>query len=136
MIPLYLLDASAVYPIILRMKEEAMKFSHIFSVLDLTFYEVGNVLWKEFRRGRLEDWKTVVEMFEEFFSEVGVRRMPDMGDILELAVNENLTFYDASYLVAARENGMKLVTGDRDLLRFPECMSVEDLVRELKGLED
>ncbi len=133
---MYLLDASAVYPVILRMREKVMEYSHIFSVLDLTFYEVGNVLWKEFRRGRLENRKVVVEMFEEFFSEVNVRRMPDMSDILELAARENLTFYDASYLIAAKKYGIKLVTEDRDLLRFPECMSVEDLIRELKKAGD
>ena len=133
---MYLLDASAVYPVILRMREKVMEYSHIFSVLDLTFYEVGNVLWKEFRRGRLENRKIVVEMFEEFFSEVSVRRMPDMSDILELAARENLTFYDASYLIAARKYGIKLVTEVRDLLRFPECMSVEDLIRELKKAGD
>ncbi len=118
------------------MREKVMEYSHIFSVLDLTFYEVGNVLWKEFRRGRLENRKVVVEMFEEFFSEVSVRRMPDMSDILELAARENLTFYDASYLIAAKKYGIKLVTEDRDLLRFPECMSVEDLIRELKKAGD
>ncbi len=133
---MYLLDASAVYPVILRMREKVMEYSHIFSVLDITFYEVGNVLWKEFRRGRLENRKVVVEMFEEFFSEVNVRRMPDMSDILELAARENLTFYDASYLIAAKKYGIKLVTEDRDLLRFPECMSVEDLIRELKKAGD
>ncbi len=133
---MYLLDASAVYPIILRMREEVMEYSHIFSVLDLTFYEIGNVLWKEFRRGRLENRKVVVEMFEEFFGEVSVRRMPEMSDILELAARENLTFYDASYLIAAKKYGIKLVTEDRDLLRFPECTSVEDLIRELKKAGD
>lgn len=75
-------------------------------------------------------------MFEEFFSEVSVRRMPDMSDILELAARENLTFYDASYLIAAKKYGIKLVTEDRDLLRFSECMSVEDLIRELKKAGD
>ena len=59
-----------------------------------------------------------------------------MSDVLELAVRENLTFYDASYLTAAKKYGIKLVTEDRDLLRFPECMSIEDLIRELKNAGD
>ncbi len=47
-----------------------------------------------------------------------------------------MTFYDASYLIAAKKYGIKLVTEDRDLLRFSECMSVEDLIRELKKAGD
>ncbi len=62
--------------------------------------------------------------------------MPNMSDILELAVRESLTFYDASYLIAAKKYGIKLVSEDRDLQRFLECMSVEDLIRELKKAGD
>lgn len=53
-------------------------------MLDLTFYEVGNVLWKECRKGRLRDWRVMVEMFEEFLKEVKVMRVPSVKAVLEL----------------------------------------------------
>ena len=135
MICLYLLDASVLYPLIVRMRERVMELSHLFSVLDLTRYEVGNVLWKEHGRGRIKDLGAAVEMFEEFFDEVEVRRAPEMEAVLRLAVEEGLTFYDASYLAAAREAEIVLVTEDEDLVRFPESINVEKLLKEL-GLRE
>lgn len=129
----YLLDASAIYPLMLRLREELLSYVNRFAVLDLTVYEVGNVIWKEFRRGRIRDPTIVAELFEEIFSSIPVLR-PQIGlrEVVELAISENLTFYDASYLYAARIYGMKLVTEDSDLLRFPEAINVDQLLKELQ----
>ena len=36
----YLLDTSALYPLVLRIRENLLKHSSLFTVLDLTIYEV------------------------------------------------------------------------------------------------
>ena len=128
----YLLDASAIYPLVLRLRKGLLRYVDRFAVLDLTVYEVGNVLWKEFRRGRIKRLEPVVTLFEELFSYVEVLRPRiGLGEVVKLAVKEGLTFYDASYLYTARTSGMNLVTEDSDLLKFSESISVNELLHEL-----
>jgi len=128
----YLLDASALYPLLLELGEKFVDYAHKFSVLDLTVYEVGNTLLKEFKRGRISDLRAAAELFNEAFSYVNVvRGYVDIPEILELAINENLTFYNAAYIYAARRLGVKLVTEDKDLLRFPESINVQTLIETL-----
>ncbi len=116
---------------VLRLKGDFLKYSDHFAVLDLTFYEVGNVIWKEYRKGNIKDVKTVASFFQEVLN-----LLPKMsldGELVyveRLAVEEGLTFYDASYLYAASSRKLKLVTEDKDLLRFPVSMSVEQLMKE------
>jgi len=117
--------------LVLRLKGDFLKYSDHFAVLDLTFYEVGNVIWKEYRKGNIKDVKTVASFFQEVLN-----LLPKMsldGELVyveRLAVEEGLTFYDASYLYAASSRKLKLVTEDKDLLRFPVSMSVEQLMKE------
>jgi len=128
----YLLDASAVYPLLLELGEKFVDYAYKFLVLDLTVYEVGNTLLKEFKRGCISNLRAVAELFDEAFSYVKViRDYVDIPEILVLAVNENLTFYDAAYIYAARRLGVKLVTEDKDLLRFPESINVRTLIETL-----
>lgn len=128
----YLLDASAIYPLVLSLGEKFIDYAEKFFVLDLTTYEVGNTLVKEFRRGKISNLRAVAEFFNEVFNYVYVIRADiDIPKIAELSLSENLTFYDAAYLYTARRLGVKLVTEDRDLLRFPEVINVQTLVNIL-----
>ena len=128
----YILDTSALYPLVLRLRENLLAYSSLFVVLDLTVYEVGNVIWKEYRRGKIRDPAVVARLFQEIFNIIPVVRFnADIREVLGLAINENLTFYDASHLYMARTHNAKLVTEDRDLQKFPETISVEQLLNEL-----
>jgi len=130
----YLLDASAVYPLVLNLREKFVDYAEKFSILDLTIYEVGNTLLKEFRRGRISNLKVTAELFNEIFSYVYVVRGGiDIPKVTELALSENLTFYDAAYLYIAQRLGVKLVTEDKDLLRFPEAVNVQTLIKHLNS---
>jgi len=42
----YLVDASALYPLVLKLREELLDRLPLVAVLDLTVYEVGNAIWK------------------------------------------------------------------------------------------
>jgi len=55
----------------------------------------------------------------------------EITEILQIAIENNLTFYDASYIYLARKYRLKIVTQDQDLLRFPESISVENLIKNL-----
>jgi len=129
----YLLDTSALYPLVLQLREKFLEYTTIFTVLEQAFYEVGNTIWKEYRRGRIRDPIVVAKLFQEILNNIYVLRIKDgLHEIMELSINENLTFYDVAYLFAARKYRVKLVTEDSDLLKFPESITIKQLIRELK----
>jgi predicted nucleic acid-binding protein len=90
------------------------------ALLDLTYYEVGNALWKE-----VNLLKTIPEREGETLAE-GVERVlratpaitpsfEEFKTILHLAWAERLTFYDAAYVAVAKSTKRKLVTEDERL---------------------
>lgn len=129
----YLLDASALYPLILRLKEGLLLYKDHFAVLDLTIYEAGSALLKAHKKGAVKHLSPVAKMFEEVMK--GLRKLSieaEVFEVLGIAAKSGLTFYDASYAYVARREGLKLVTEDPELLRFPEAITVEALLRELR----
>jgi len=109
----YLLDASSLYPLLLS--GEAFDLEQC-AVSTLTEYELGNVLWKETRRKRI-DFKQAAQTFSDALSELKKISIGTLDDILVLALERNLTFYDASYAYLAEKGDMKLVTEDVDLIK-------------------
>ncbi len=73
------------------------------------------------------------KLFQEILNNIYVLRIKDgLHEIMELSINENLTFHIAAYLFAARKYRVKLVTEDSDLLKFPGSITIKQLIRELK----
>jgi len=66
------------YPLLIKLRGKVIAHADKFLVLDLTIYEVGNIIWKEYRREKI-----------------------------------------------------KLVAEDQDLLKFPESISIDTLLKEL-----
>ena len=110
----YLIDTSALYPILasgvpLRAEECA--------VSTLTEYEIGNVLWRENQRKKLKDPKRVAQIFSEALQPLQKLQIDSLQNVLALAIERNLTFYDASYAYLAEKENLLLVTEDTDLLK-------------------
>ena len=89
-------------------------------LLDLAFYEAGNAIWKEtclakfltkneseVLRNRVQ---TVLARTDKILSEAS-----NFQKILDISESEKLSFYDSSYLFAAKEKGLVLVTEDKAL---------------------
>ena len=113
----YLLDASSLYPLLLS--GEAFDLEQC-AVSTLTEYDLGNVLWKETRRKRI-DFKQAAQTFSDALSELKKISIGTLDDILVLALERNLTFYDASYAYLVEREDMKLVTEDVDLIKKCKC---------------
>jgi len=129
----YLLDASAIYPLTLKLREKLLLHRGLFAVLDLTIYEVGNAIWKGYRRGKILNVLPVAKLFEEVLKDLEKLSIGSvLHEVLDVAAKSNITVYDASYIHVARKHRLKLVTEDEDLLKFPESISVGELLRELK----
>jgi predicted nucleic acid-binding protein len=117
----YLLDASS---LILLIKKADVKTTieclQDSLILDLTFYEVGNAVWKEgvlLKYLTPEEAKRIGTIAQTVLAKIGMVTNID-GDfqkILEIAQNEKLSFYDSSYVFFAKQRGLFLVTEDKKL---------------------
>ena len=114
----YLIDASALYPMLISgtpfdTEESAVSF--------LTECEIGNALWKENKKRKLEDPKRIAEIFTESLADLRKISIDSIVNVLTIATERNLTFYDASYAYLAEKEHLKLVTEDVDLLKKCKC---------------
>jgi predicted nucleic acid-binding protein len=87
------------------------------AVSTLTEYEVGNVLWRENQQKKIKNPRRVAAIFSEAIRPLRKMEIDSIADVLAIAIERNLTFYDASYAYIAEKHDMKLVTQDADLLK-------------------
>jgi len=110
----YLMDTSALYPLLISGNpfnaEEC-------AVTSLTEYEVGNVLWRENQQKKLKDPARIAVIFSETLAPLRKLEIDSLKNVLQVAIERNLTFYDASYVYLAEKENLKLVTADNDLLK-------------------
>ncbi len=128
----YLIDTSALYPLVIKLGENLFDYIERFAILDLTLYEVGNVLWKEKRSGKITNMESAVSFFEELLRNMHKLSIDNIGEVLNIALEKNLTFYDASYIYVAEKNKLKLVTEDKEILHnYNKAINVDKLLKEL-----
>ena len=110
----YLIDTSALYPILIS----GIPFNiDECAVSSLTEYEIGNVLWRENQQKKLKNPRRIATIFSEAIQPLRKLEIDSIADVLAIAIERNLTFYDASYAHIAENQKMKLVTQDTDLLK-------------------
>jgi predicted nucleic acid-binding protein len=105
-----------------ELDERALDVLLIGSTIPLVYYEIGNALWKECFLLKRIDVEKVARLLSSIF--IIIRKM----DLIRLEEEEhgtatlnvagslNITYYDASYLAAAREFRRTLVTDDEKLI--------------------
>jgi len=88
------------------------------STLSLALYEVGNAVWKQVHLKRSltrEEGEKALSTLVEVLKRMNVILIEDCSAVLSIAVEEGLTYYDASYIHAADRNGLTLITDDERL---------------------
>jgi predicted nucleic acid-binding protein len=85
--------------------------------VDLALYELGNVIRKEVVRKQisLDEGITLVEFVSRIISLMEILKIGMSNEVLKLAVESNLSYYDASYLSASISLNEILVTEDEKL---------------------
>jgi len=134
---MYLLDTSALYPLIKLLKEDLLDYANIIAVLDLTFYEAGNTVWKEWKLGLIKDLDRALLMIEEVLKEVNKIsiKADEIKSIAKIAVKNSITFYDAAYIYVAEKYGYILVTEDKDILQiYGKAITTKTLLKELNNI--
>jgi len=134
-------DASSVQATLRRLRGRAAQVLEGQTVLDLTLYELGNIVWKENRAHGGDPLQAAekAKAVSRLISIMQVRRIEpgEMPGIAENASRLGLTFYDSAYLTAAHESGAHLVTDDADILRAAQEAGVQASPTDshLKSLE-
>ena len=110
----YLIDPSALYPILIS----GIAFNaQECAVSSLTEYEIENVLWRENQQNKLKDPTRIAAIFSEALSPLRKLEIDSLANVLAVAIERHLTFYDASYAYLAEKDNLRLVTRDTDLMK-------------------
>lgn len=109
----YLIDTSALYPILVS----GVAFNaEECAVSSLTEYEIGTILWRENQQNKLKDPARIAIIFSEAIRPLRKLEIDSIANVLAIAIERRLTFYDASYAYMAEKENIRLVTQDTDLL--------------------
>ncbi|PSN90267.1 PIN domain nuclease [Candidatus Marsarchaeota G2 archaeon OSP_D] len=120
----YLLDSSAIYPLLDYLEATDTEKIHI---LRLTLYEIGNIIWKEhYLFKRIKDAEKTCILFHKFLSSLRILEDPPMNESMKIAVNRGLSFYDACYIAASEKHGLTLVSNDSKILKNSSAISFND----------
>jgi predicted nucleic acid-binding protein len=138
----YLLDASALLPLITRRGKGLLtEVSREYLITtDMAVYEACNSLWKLvtlLRSVSLEDAVTAATVLKSLTARemIHLSNFVDLNltKTLEKACEDKLTFYDASYIVAAEDTEATLVTEDKKLQK-KACKSIKTMTyRDLEN---
>ena len=100
--------------------------------MHLTFYEVGNVIWKEsYLHKKVTDPVRTAEVFEEIMKGFRVLEDPPIHSVLKIAVEKGLTYYDASYVYSSEVNGLTLVSEDKELITKTDAIPLREFLKEV-----
>lgn len=123
-----LFDASALVNIMVNRGSETTKLLKNNMILDLTVYEVGNTVWKLCYSEKKISYEQACKFLNSFLALLDYMDVLSINGIEEnvkkLSVEEGITFYDASYLAAAENKDLTLVTDDAKLAKVASKIKV------------
>ena len=111
-----LIDASNIQTALRTLKAEAAPLLKDQTILDLTIYELGNIIWKETKEK--DEANERAKALEKIITIMQIHRIDpnDITPITQNATRHRLTFYDSAYLTMAQKTNTTLVTEDQQLL--------------------
>jgi len=111
-----LIDASSIQTALRTLKAEAAPLLKDQTILDLTIYELGNIIWKETKEK--DEANERAKALEKIITIMQIHRIDpnDITPITQNATRHRLTFYDSAYLTMAQKTNTTLVTEDQQLL--------------------
>lgn len=125
----YLLDASALLPLATKLGKAliAKASREWLATTDLAIYEAYNSLWKLCKLLKsisLEDGTETATLLRALMDREVIHLIAigelELAPTFKMACDEGLTFYDASYLMAAKRQSAVLVTQDEKLRKSAE----------------
>jgi len=124
-------DASAIVNLAINGGSKAIDAVSGGSGLTLTFFEIGNSVWKLHslqKKLSEDDARSLLEVSLQLYSQLEVFSFTrsEALEIAKLASARRVTFYDSDYLFASKkENGLPLITDDERLARAARTEKIE-----------
>lgn len=114
----------------LKLQFEIIDLSSSITVPDIFFYEILNVLLKkkELTRKDMED--ALISLYK-LHPQIIYPKPELLEKTINLAKKENLTFYDAAFVVTAIDNKCILITEDFEMLKLKSKYSFIKSLREI-----
>jgi predicted nucleic acid-binding protein len=130
--PQPLFDSNAIYRLIREAPDKALDALTDGATIYLAYYELGNALWRECRLLRRISIKEAEKSLDLMYQMLACMQVVTLdsnkgNEALDIAHKFNLTFYDSSYLVEAKENKRILVTDDGKLAKVAETLGLKTL---------
>lgn len=129
----YVFDASSILILTRELGEKAIDVINGNLTTSLTYYEVGNALWKECNLAKRLTVNEAIEVLKFIFSLLDLMEIAPITDevlnikTLSNATKLNITYYDAAYLTVAQETGKILVSDDKKLVTVSKNVGVKTL---------
>lgn len=126
-----LFDASAFVNLAAKGGSRALPAINEGSAIFLTFYELGNAVWKLHFLKKLsdEEAQSLLDGSLELLAQLTplVLEKADAIEIEKLGFKRKVTFYDSAYLYAARRDNLTIVTDDEKLSKAAHSEKVETI---------
>jgi len=114
----YIFDASSIFTAIREKKVRSLNGN--FS-LEIARYELGNIVWKDhilLQTISKEEAQRAIKTIKHTLSLMDILQIAEDEDaIFETAAELRITFYDASYVHAAKAKDLGLITEDQNLIK-------------------
>ena len=119
-----ILDASVYTPLLTKAGGKLVKLAkhYVFAILDLTIYEACNAFWKLSVKHKILNPHDAIELCK-LAKNLAIRLKIynfsdiDMGKAMTIAIDNNITVYDATYIALAQSMGAAIATEDSDIIR-------------------
>lgn len=127
-----LFDSSSIVNLVVFGGEDALNIIRRegSSTLSLTYFEVGNAIWKMHYLTKKIDRDEANLLLQVSMKLLALLEKEecsadDAKQIVDIAFNQKLTFYDASYLFVAKKHHLVLVTDDAKMSRIALRQKIE-----------
>jgi predicted nucleic acid-binding protein len=114
----YLFDSSAIFRAIKENKIEYLTENY---TLELARYELGNIIWKDhILQSKIseQEAKTMAKTIKHTLNIMDIIEIAGSEEeILDTAIKQKITFYDASYVYFAKSKELRLITEDSRLIK-------------------
>jgi len=127
----YVFDASSILLLTRELGDKVVDVVKENLTASLAYYEIGNAIWKEHNILKRLDANEAAKALGFTFSLLKLMKVITIEDAdlgvrtLQEASKLNITYYDATYLVTAKESSAILVTDDERLATASEKIGIE-----------
>jgi predicted nucleic acid-binding protein len=127
-----LFDSNIIYKLIREQPQDAVEKLIQGTTIYLAYYELGNALWREcllLKRISIEEAEKSLDLMYSILESMQVTSLNNETgkEVLQIAYEFNLTFYDAAYIVEAKKSGKTLATDDVKLAKVAEKSGIKIL---------